>query len=380
MSEHDSDIEFDFFDEQETGESPPSPDRPQSQRAPGGPPPRRPSDHAHIPPTARLIGLIVFGILIVVLLVLWVQSCSGTSKKSSYENYLTSVRHLAVTSNGFGKSLADSIATPGIKAGVLASRLDTLAQQQQDDVRNAKNVKAPAGLAAAQASVVEALQFRVAGLHGLASALRAGAGSTNVASTAVALAARTQRLVAGDVIWEDLFRQPVKQAIAQQHITGLVVPVSRFLPDSGYDSQTFWTPVVERLNGNGTSGGTSGLVGTELVGTTALPGGKSLDPNNLTTVRASTNLGFVVSVKNSGDVQVVKVQVTITLQQPPKPITATVTIPLINPGETKTATFKNLPSVNFVTRTMLKVDVQPVTGETHISNNSASYPVIFSYG
>src|SRR5712692_8736524 len=108
MSEYDSDIEFDFFDEQETGESPSAPDRPRSQRPPGGPP-RRPSERPGIPPTARLVGLIAFGILIIVLLVLWVQSCSGTSKKSSYRSYLSKVAALAVDSQQLGSSLTMSI-------------------------------------------------------------------------------------------------------------------------------------------------------------------------------------------------------------------------------------------------------------------------------
>jgi hypothetical protein len=169
--------------------------------------------------------------------------------------------------------------------------------------------------------------------------------------------------------------------MAQQGIKGVPVPGSRFLQASGMDSDAFWTPVLQRLNGNGTSSGSnSGLVGTQLIGVTALPSNKPLDPNNLTTVTAGTDLGFVVTVKNSGNVQVAGVQVTITIKQPPKPITATRTIALINPGETKTATFKNLPSVNFVTQTKLEVDVQPVKGETNTSNNSATYPVIFSLG
>jgi hypothetical protein len=188
--------------------------------------------------------------------------------------------------------------------------------------------------------------------------------------------------VASDVIYADSFRLNTLHVMAQQGIKGLAVPGSRFLQASGMDSDAFWTPVLQRLNGNGTSSGNNpgGLVGTQLIGVTALPSNKPLDPNNLTTVTAGTNLGFVVMVKNSGDVQVAGIQVTITIKQPPKPITATRTIALINPGETKTATFKNLPSVNFVTQTKLEVDVQPVKGETNTSNNSATYPVIFSLG
>ncbi len=380
MSEYDSDIEFDFFDDQETGESPPEPGRPRSQRPPGPPPKRPPEHHGGLPPAARLAGLIAFGILIVVLLVLWVQSCSGSSTKSSYQTYLDKVRVLAHDSTQLGASLSQAIATPGITASQLASKMDTLAAQQQSDVGVAEKLKEPHGLAAPNASMIEALQFRVSGLRGLSQALRAGAGSTKVAETATVLANQGQRLVASDVIWEDKFRQATLSEMTQQNITGLVVPVSPFAED-GIDSQTFWTPVVERLNGNTTSGNNTGkAIGTQLLGVTVLPKGTALDPNQLNTIVQSTDLGYVVSVKNSGDVQVASVQVTITLKQSPKPITATVAIPLINPGATQTATFKNLPQAAFVTRTTLEVDVQPVKGETNPNNNSASYPVIFSFG
>src|SRR5579859_2714219 len=380
MSEYDSDIEFDFFDEPETGESPPSPGRPRAQRQQGGPPPQRPG-RAGIPPTARLAGLIAFGILIIVLLVLWVQSCSGTSKKSSYKNYLGNVAQFAVDSNRLGNSLAQAIATPGIKAGELANKMTSLAQQQQTDQLMAARIKPPAALTVQNRNLVESLQLRVDGLSGLASALRAGAGSTKVSETATNLASQTQYLVASDVLWNAKFRVPTEQLIARDRITDLKVPASRFLTEQGVDSSTFWTPVVQRLNGNGTSGGnTSGrAIGTELIGVAALPKNQQLSPTQLNTVVDTTNLGFAVQVKNSGDVQVVSVQVTITIKQT-KPISATRTIGLINPGQTVTVTFKGLTQPEFVVRTTLEVDVQPVPGETNPNNNSASYPVIFSLG
>ena len=379
MSEYDSDIEFDFFDDLETGESPPPTDRPRSQRAPG-PPPKRPPEHRGLPPAARLAGLIAFGILIIVLLVLWVQSCSGSSQKSSYANYLAKVRALGHDSTQFGTQLSQAIATPGIAASQLANKMDTLAAQQQGDVGLAQKLKPPRGLSDPNASMIEALQFRVAGLHGLARAMRAGAGSTKVTQTSTGLGSQGQRLVASDVIWQDRFRQATLAKVSQQNITGLTIPSSVFAED-GIDSQSFWSPVVQRLNGNTTSGGTSGqLIGTELLGTTVLPKGTQLSPTQLNTIVDSPDLGFVVSVKNSGDVQVASVQVTITLKQSPKPISATQTISLINPGQTQTATFKNLPQPAFVTRTTLVVDVQPVKGEKNVSNNSTSYPVIFSFG
>jgi CARDB len=378
MSEYDSDIEFDFFDDLETGESPPSGRSQRPARPPG--PPKRPPDEGGgrgIPPTARLLGLIVFGILIVVLLVLWVQSCSGTSKKGSFESYLNKVSTLASDGRRFGSSFSASLQSPGIKAADLAGKLVSLAQQQQSDVEIAKRIKPPSSLTSEQAAVVQALTFRAQGLSGLADALRTGAGSTNVAQTASTLASETQRLVAADVIWEDGFRQATLRVIAQQQVSGLTVPRSQFLQDSGVDSATFWTPVIERLNGN-TTGGTSGkAVGTALVSVVAQPCNTQLSTQNVTTVNAGTNLEFDVTVQNSGDVQVVSVPVTITIKQT-QPITQTKTISLLNPGETKVVKFKHLPSVNFATQTKLNVDVKPVPGETNPGNNSAQYNVLFS--
>jgi hypothetical protein len=380
MSEHDSDIEFDFFDEPETGESPPPSGRARSHRPPGGPP-KRPPEHRGIPPTARLAGLIAFGILIVVLLVLWVQSCSSTSKKSSYEHYLAKVAPLALDSNRAGNTLATAIATPGIKAGELANKVEQLSQQQQVDEQAATKIKPPSNLVSAHRNVVSALQLRTDGLVGLARELRAGAGSTKVAETAANLAALSQYLVASDVLWDVRFREPTRLAMQQDGVAGLVAPASRFLKEQGVDSSAFWTPVIERLNGNTTSGGnTSGrAVGTKLVGTKTLPKGQELSATQLNTVVDSTNLGFAVTVENSGDVQVASVRVTITIKQA-KPITSSQTISLLNPGQSTVVNFKNLPQPEFVTKTTLQVDVQAVPGETNPNNNSISYPVIFSLG
>jgi hypothetical protein len=41
-------------------------------------------------------------------------------------------------------------------------------------------------------------------------------------------------------------------------------------------------------------------------------------------------------------------------------------------------TFSNFGAVNFGVQATIKVEVQPVQGETKTDNNSADYPVIFS--
>ncbi|HZR91158.1 MAG TPA: CARDB domain-containing protein [Gaiellaceae bacterium] len=377
MSEYDSDIEFDFFDDLETGEPPPSTERPRGQRPPG--PPRRP-ERPQIPPTARLAGLIAFGILVIVLLVLWVQSCSGTSKKSSFESYFGKVSALAADSNRLGKQFSIALTTPGITGTELASKLDTLGRQQQVDLQAADRITPPNELRGAHGAVAEALALRVSGLSGIADVLRTDSGSSDVSSTAVKLAGQAQRLVASDVIWTDLFRTRALSAMQQQGITGLAPPSSSFLSDSGVDSQQFWTPVVERLNQASTTPPAGAKIGTALVAVKTLAGKQLVAGGTLNTVQTGTNFGFVATVQNSGDYQLVRINVTLTIQVPGAPITQTQVIPVINKGETKDVTFRGitLSASAFAKTITVRVDVQPVKNETNSTNNSASYKVLFS--
>ena len=193
------------------------------------------------------------------------------------------------------------------------------------------------------------------------------------------------RLVASDVVWDDLFQAPAQGTggvLQRQGITGVAVPGSIFVTSADYAGSRYWEAILQRLQGAATTGSPSGggLHGTGINKTVALPGNQELSQMTENTVTATTDLGFAVTVEDTGDSQEVQVKVTLTIQQSPSPIVQTKTIDLINPGELKQVVFRNLGQVQFATRTTVKVDVQPVPQERNTSNNSASYPVIFSLG
>src|SRR5438105_1902463 len=173
MSEFGDDIEFDFFDEPETQEDSP---RQRTVRRPGGGPPRRPVGPAGFTPLLRLAGLIAFAILIIVLLVVWVQSCQGASKRNSYRRYLERVATIAHSSEQTGREFNDLLTTPGLKEADLEQKLDSFAQQEQQNVAQAQSLTPPGPLRPENDHMVEALQFRVSGLRGLADGFRSTAG------------------------------------------------------------------------------------------------------------------------------------------------------------------------------------------------------------
>jgi hypothetical protein len=382
MSEqfHDDDIEFDFFEEVDTREQPP-PERSRDDGPPGAPPrPPRRSQGSGISPRARLIGLIAAGVLIVILLVFLILSCTGEGKKGTYETYMTKMTAVAASSDKIGRDLDAALTTPGIKPNELATKLDGLADLQQQGIGEAEAIQEPGALRTEQDGALQALAFRVSGMRRLADVFRATAGSDDASGASLQLAAQAQRLVVSDVVWDDLFRSPSLAQMRSDGVSGVAVPDSNFVQNPEFGSPAYWQPVFERVNGAATSGGTStgGLHGTGISETQALPSGTVLSTDVENIVTAGTDLGFAVIVEDTGDNQEVQVKVTLTIDQQPAPIVATKTIGSINAGEKKTVTFKNLGQVAFATKTTVRVDVQPVKGEANADNNSAEYPVIFS--
>lgn len=383
MSERDNDIEFDFFDEPETRENAPRQSRIPRRPSGGGGGPRGPIRPPQgFTPLARLVGLIAFAILIVVLLVFWVQSCQGASKRSSYKSYMAKVEPIAHDSEQVGKRLNDTLTTPGIKQADLQTTLDGLAGQETQNLVRAQGLRSPGPLRPENEHVVEALQLRISGLRGLAGAFRSTASlKADASSTAgLLLAAQAQRLTASDVVWDDLFKDPASAELKKQGIGGVAVPDSNFVVNPDLASSRSMVEVFQRIRGASTGGTPGGLHGSSLVSVKALPQGQQLSTSSQNTVRASTALGFAVTVQDTGDSQEVSIPVTLTIQKSPTPIVKKITIDVLNAGESKTVTFTQLDQPPFGIKTTIKVDVQPVPGEKNTGNNSAEYPVIFSLG
>jgi hypothetical protein len=387
MSEREPDFEFDFFEEPETREGS---GRERSLRRPLGGPrgPRAPRGpirpRAGFTPLLRLLGLIAFAILIVVLLLLWAQSCQENQKRDAYGDYMTEISAVGRESDRVGRELSDVLTTPGIRPAELQQQLQGLVTQQESGITRAGTLDPPGPLRAAHDAAVEALEFRADGLAGLREGFRRTQGSNDAAAAGALLASQAERLVASDVVWDDLFREPAVEVLQQQEVSGVEVPDSNFVQTPDLASTRSMVPIWERINGSAASGNgsttTAGLHGTNIESVTVVPGGQVLSASAENTVEASTDLAFAVAVANGGDNQEVKIEVTLTIQQSPTPIVKKQTIDIINPDETKRVVFRDFPSVDFGERRVMRIDVDPVPGEETTSNNTAEYPVIFSLG
>jgi hypothetical protein len=383
MSEHDTDIDFDFFEDEPPTQEATRSERLIPRRQPRGPqrPPRGPTN---LTPLLRLIGLVAFAILIVVLLVLWVQSCQEASKEKTYKSYMGKVSEVASSSQQVGRSLSQTLLAQGQKQAQLEQRIAGLAHQEQLDVQRAQEITPPGTLRDEHNALVQALQYRVSGLSGLASALAATASVKDSTRAGTVLAGQMQRLLASDVIYADSFRDPSAAELKRQGVTGTaanggpLVPSSTFLQSADLVTPTAMATVVSRIRGGSVTPSQGGLRGTNLVKTVVQPQNQELSTTQTNTIIVRTNMRIEVTVEDSGDSQEANIPVTLTIQQPSGNIVKHAQISFINPGEQKTVTFSNFGAVNFGVQATIKVEVQPVQGETKTDNNSADYPVIFS--
>ncbi len=382
----DDDIQFDFFDDEPaTREAQPTSRVRMPRRGGRGPGSgaRGPVGPPHgLTPLLRLLALIAIIVALLVFFGLLLQSCASTSKHDRYQHYMSKVATIAQSSEDDGTAVANALVTPVAKAASLGGTLRGLAEQERQNVTAAGRLDPPGPLRDENERMIEALQLRVSGVQGLADTFAANP-SSKATSEAQVLSEQADRLLASDVVWDDLFSGPLQQQLTLEGVTGVSVPDSNFVANRDLTTERSMSLLLSRLKGASTSGTPTGLHGTNIASVKATPGGPTLSTSNsLNTVIASSGLGFQAVVHNGGNSQEVGIAVTLTIQRDPatgRTLTKTQRIPLIDPGADVTVTFKNLDVAPFIAvKARLDVDVATVRGEHDTTNNKASFPIIFS--
>ncbi len=387
----DDDIQFDFFDEEPpTAESASqtgvrSPQRARRRlSAPGG----TGGSPSSLGPLGRLAFVVFVIIGIALLFSLLISSCTE-SKHDGYANYMSDVDTIATQSTSNGKQTISTLTTPGLTAAQISTKLANIASEEQQNVDSAQKLSPPGKLRSEDANMIQALQLRVSGVNGLSKAFASAGTGAKQSVVALDIVQQTYRLLASDVMWDDLFQAPSEQVLVDENVRGVTVPSSHFLaePELVITAHAV-SSLLSRIDnnpGSGPSGTAAGLHGTNIASVAALPNGvggssETLSEGTLNTVTSSSSLVFQVTIHNGGISQEVQVKVTLVINRPsPKsPITKTETVQLIDPGQDQTVTFSDLGDVPFASQTKVTVDVAAVPHETNLTNNSAQYQVIFS--
>ncbi len=346
-----------------------------------GRPPSGPAILQH--PAARIVLAVVLAGVLILVIALVVRDCQRNNLVDSYEDYMGEVASITSESSAQGEQLQTILTNQDdLSPAELSQQVSSLASSAEGLAEQARGLDPPDRLDAADRSLETVLDYRVTGLRSLAEAIPQAAESNDVSFAATALAQPMQRFLASDVIYADSFVGPATKALEDDDISGIEVPnPDPFLANAALASTQGARNLVPRIKGQ--SGGASddnatGLRGTSLVSTEALPSGTTLASGQNSTIQASEQLKWRVTVENGGDVDLSNVVVKSSFSYPSNPSEPQEVegeIASLAAGETGTVELAGPTDLSFGEQGTLSIEVVPVDGEGNTDNNSAEYPV-----
>jgi hypothetical protein len=330
----------------------------------------------------RLAGLAIGIIAVIVVLVLLARSCSGSSAKSSNENYVTDLTTKVLKpSDAVAHSFHSTLDLRAASLSQLQKSINTDLTQMRAIRSQAAALKPTKQLEPYQPALLQALQLRVTGLDCFSQNLSSAWSLKTAQAAGQQLYQCMGQLLSSDYVYADFFADGANSELKKLGAAG--VPTSQFLRTSDLD---LMTPkgigqAIQALH----PGAVKGLHGTQLVSVVAAPSGKTLEPGPVNQVLGNSQLVFVASVKNSGHFAEVGVNVQLKLKPPAGKGTAIVkkqTIARIAPGATEQVHFAGLfastqTAPNYSIVYTLTVTSEKVPGEHNTSNNVQSFPVLF---
>ncbi len=310
------------------------------------------------------------GLLVLILLVLGVRGCLNARKERALENYGENVAAIVDETRQVSNSLFQQLEDPGglsvteYTNDIASDRsgLDSLLQRtEQLDV--------PGDMSDAQRAFELTMQLRRNALTNMSNSIATALGDEGSEEAIDKIAFQMKALLASDVLYRQVARPEMEQALADNGIDDVTIPPSKFLPDDSFLDPTTIEDALSGVSGN-TTAATPGIHGLGLIQTSA--NGTVLEDGVPATVSAGDQPELEVEVQNQGDSDESGVTVSVTVDGG-QPIEQQLSS--IAAGDTATVQIPITPAPEG--QATLEVEVQPVPGEQVSDNNVASYEVTF---
>ena len=338
------------------------------------------------PQTARIRQGVALGVglLVVILLVVGVKGCLSSAKKRALRDYNRDVasviqRSDSEVSKPFFEALSGSSAAAGDTTN-LATQVNQLKIVADDLVKQARKFDPPDDMKPAQRYLLDVLQLRAEALQKIADKIPTAQGNGNASETAVAqITGQMLKFLSSDILYSQRVVPYLKRALDRNDITGQTIPSSQFLPSIDWLDPS---EVASRLGGTAPSGSrrrgppAPGTHGQAL--TSVSVNGSELNSDEANRIQASPNTTFTVTFENQGENDEQGVIVRVEITGAGAPSKTQTTVPTTSAGSTATAEIPLRKTPPIGQPVEIKVTVEPVPGEVDPSNNSKTYPAIFT--
>ncbi len=313
--------------------------------------------------------------MVVLLIALGIHSCQVSATNSALQDYTDNASSLIRQSNSTGKSLF------GVLSTAAASGNPTTVQNQVNQtlhtatavLSRARSLSVPDQVKTGNQKLVLALQMRADGISNIAADIQPALG-TSVSKTAItSIAAEMARFYASDVLYKDYAAPEIYGAMhaAGTRFSGL--PAGQFVPSVQWLTPDFVaTQLHASVPGLASTRVAPGLHGHELSSVSVA--GITLQTGSTNTIPASPAPTFKLDFANTGTNNennvVCKVSVTGT------GVGGQTIVPQTLAGKSATCSVKLTTTPPAGSQTVVAT-IEKVPGESHLGNNTMSFPVTF---
>lgn len=328
-------------------------------------------------PLVRLL-LVLAGVVVVVLVSgLLVRNWLHTREITSYGTYMSQVADILKRSDETGRDLSKVLQNPGDATRKdVQTKLDKYSTTANTLTEEAKGLTTPNDLLEAQQWFVATLQLRSRGLQNLKPSLMNALEVQDIEVSSETVARAMLMLVLSDVAYEEFFMTRASDVLKERSIEGVSVASTDFITDSSLASTTTIKEILSTLK---SSQNLQSVHGVALKEVRAMPADKAIEADGTYNLASTSELQFVVTVENQGNMAEKDVPVEINLTSPTsaQPQIVTTKIAELKAKETKKVTISDINPTDYGEKALLTVTVGPVPDEKIKENNTLKAYVIF---
>lgn len=310
------------------------------------------------------------GLIVLILIVLGVKGCLDARANRELSDYARDVAQIVDETEQTSKTFFGKLEDPGV-----LSVTDFVAEVNADRsamdayASRVDSLGAPGDMDRAQSTLELVYELRSSAMTEIANQMSTALGDAGSSKATAAIANQMLKLLASDVLYENVVRPEIDGVLATNGIEGSDVPKSTFLPDgTKWIEESSVSSALGSISG-ATGAATPGVHGLGLLGVSV--NGTELGEGT-TAVSAEETPEVEVQVQNQGESAENGVSVSVSVDGGD---TLEGSISSIEAGETSTATIPLTPTPTG--QVTLEVEVETVPGEQVSENNEASYTVVF---
>lgn len=307
------------------------------------------------------------GLLLLILIVLGIKGCLDARAKSELSDYADKVSEIVEETEGTSKDFFSQLESPGgLSVTEFTAKVSADASAMDNYASRVDSLGAPGDMKSAQNNLELTYELRANAMTEIAEKMSTALGDAGAEKAMAAIAKQMQKLLAGDVVYEQVVRPEIDGVLSSNGITGHDVPKSTFLPDEKWLEESTVSDALGAISGN--TAETSGLHGLGLIGVSV--NGSELVEGGATTIAGEEGVEVEVTVQNQGESTENGVTVSVTVEGN----TLQGEIEEIGAGEEATATIPLTPTPKG--EVVLEVEAEPVAGEQVTENNEATYTLL----